>query len=122
VKKKSKKKGKRYWKQKGCELAKKIVRESGTTCLMCGKTAQMHPHHILSTGAYVNMINVIENLIRICPTCHTFGKESFHGNGMEIKAAFDKKFPGRRTKLKRMALQRKNVNYEAEYKSLNIKI
>jgi hypothetical protein len=124
--KKTKKKGKTYYRHKGCEEAKRQHRLKHPYCQICGKrNCKIDAHHLLTVGAYPEMSNQDENIISVCVHCHRWGKVSFHGSGTdEMKKLRDKKFPGIMTKLRRLALKRKNVNYEMEYlelKSINNK-
>jgi 5-methylcytosine-specific restriction endonuclease McrA len=118
-KKKPKKKGKTYYQQKGCTEAKRICRKKGK-CEICGKTnCKVEAHHLLTVGAHKNMSNYLSNLIALCVHCHVWGKISFHGSGTDLMdKLFKKKFPGRLNQLRKIALTRKNVNYEEEYKIL----
>jgi len=115
-----KKKTKTYWRHKGCTEAKYQHRLNFPYCEICGKSfCKIEAHHLLTVGAHPQMSNQDCNLISLCVHCHKFGKISFHGSGTDLMAKlFKKKFPGRMTKLRRLALKRKNVNYEMEYLEL----
>jgi len=115
------KKGKNYWAKKGCELAKRIKRETTFSCEICGKSGNFKReiHHLLTVGAHKNISNYLPNLICLCVHCHLFGKISFHGSGTDLmNKKLNKLFPDRIRKLRQDALKRKNVNYEAEYEEL----
>ncbi|HLN19111.1 MAG TPA: hypothetical protein VK255_03000 [Patescibacteria group bacterium] len=119
---KPKKKGKTYYRHKGCEEAKKRHRMMFPYCEICGKTfCKIDAHHLLTVGAYPEMSNQDENIISVCVHCHRWGKISFHGSGTdEMKKLRDKKFPGKMAKLRRTALKRKNVDYEKEYREMKL--
>jgi hypothetical protein len=112
-------KTKTWYQKKGCDEAKKICRKRGK-CEICGKTyCKIEAHHLLTVGAHRNMSNHLDNLIALCVHCHLFGRISFHGSGTDLmKKKFDKKFPGRITALRKIALKRKNIDYKKEWEDL----
>lgn len=89
------------WKKKCIELAKKIVRSKGK-CEWCGKTSkesQLHGSHIYSVRNEATCA-MIENILCLCAYCHL---HKWHEQPVEAWDWFDKKFPDRRKKLRRLS-------------------
>lgn len=116
----NKPKGKTYWRKKGCEEAKRIKRQQKGACEICGKRGgKLEGHHLLTVGAYPNMSNHLDNIIVVCVHCHKFGKISFHGTPDLMVEIMEQKYPGRYKFLRKLAQERKRVDYKAEYEGLN---
>lgn len=58
------------------------TREESPQCAICGNTERLQVHHILDKRLYPDYRLDPENLIVLCPKCHTFGRHSAHGNGL----------------------------------------
>ena len=76
-------KGKRRpsWLKEWRELSSRM-REEHPQCAVCGSTERLQVHHILDKRLYPAYRLDPSNLIVLCPSCHTFGRHSAHGNGL----------------------------------------
>lgn len=48
-------------------------------CEVCGKTEGLQCHHFIGRRAGALRF-ALQNLVCVCPSCHTFGRYSFHQN------------------------------------------
>lgn len=58
------------------------TREESPQCAVCGSTERIQVHHVLDKRLYSDFRLDPQNLIVLCPSCHTFGRHSAHGNGL----------------------------------------
>ena len=112
-----------WYRKKATEIAKKIVKElANYTCERCYKSkkkgSKIDGAHILSTGAYPEMSCVLLNILCLCSSCHSFGKNSWHHNPVDAVKWFNKKYPGRYNKLIKISQTRTNIDYKMEYEQL----
>lgn len=55
-------------------------------CVICGKSAHLNAHHILSKAKFSAYALELDNGIAICPMHHQFGKFSAESNGVWFAA------------------------------------
>ena len=69
------------WLREWRELSRR-TREESPQCAICGCTDRLQVHHVLDRRLYPAYRLDPDNLIVLCPRCHTFGRHSAHGNGI----------------------------------------
>ena len=93
----------KHSKQSCIDLAKKIVRESGDTCERCHKQSPVfHAAHIMPV-TYAATCADLDNLLRLCPSCHSVGPKSSHQNPASFGIWLNDEFPGRYERLEKKA-------------------
>ena len=91
------------FKKKSIELAKKIAKDRANwTCEKCGRSKrqgwQLHGSHIIPVE-YGNTAAMPENILCLCASCHSMGRDSAHENPVPFSRWLETKFPGRYDKL-----------------------
>lgn len=94
-------------KGKAVDEAKLIAKlRAGYKCEKCPKTKedgwQMHGAHIIPVG-YNGTAADPDNILCLCATCHSMGKDSSHQNPIPFSNWFNEKFPGRYDELWQIA-------------------
>lgn len=69
------------WLKEWRELSRR-TREGCPRCAICGCTERLQVHHVLDRRLYPAYRLDPDNLVVLCPSCHTFGRHSAHGNGL----------------------------------------
>ena len=62
------------------EWSKSVRDRDSNTCQVCGAVDNTQAHHIFEKRYYKELMYDINVGITLCPTCHIFGKYSFHKN------------------------------------------
>lgn len=102
-----KKSKKRLAKERAIKLAKLISKtKAGYQCEKCPKNKsqgwQMHGAHILPVE-WDATAAMPENILCLCATCHSMGRESQHEDPIPFARWFEAKWPGRYDELREIA-------------------
>jgi len=82
-------------------IASKKARERDRACLYCGRREYLAAHHFIRRSVKSTRL-LLENLVSLCPSHHTFNYEfSAHKTPEAFKRWFTKKYPDRVKLLKK---------------------
>lgn len=86
--------------------AKKYVKTlHNYTCEKCGnKGRQQHGAHIMPV-TWAGTAADTDNILDLCSTCHSVGRESAHEDGVQFARWLEEKFPGRYDRLREKAVK-----------------
>ena len=64
-----------------------IKKRDGYSCVLCGKTTDLHIHHILKKSKYPEYIVEPNNLIVLCSDCHILDAHNGNTNKINLKVS-----------------------------------
>lgn len=112
-------------KSKAIELAKKIAKERDNyTCQRCSRSKaqgyKIDGSHILSVKYGLTAANP-DNIIALCSQCHTGAADSWHDSPLTQPEWFNKKFPGLKDRLWKLAYPSRPIK-EWEWKEILLEL
>lgn len=66
-------------------LYTEIKNRDNNSCVLCGKTTDLHVHHILRKSKYPDLIFEPNNLVTLCSDCHFFDAHSGNTNNINLE-------------------------------------
>lgn len=98
---------KKNLKTKAVDVAKTIAKvRDNYTCQKCGATREtrmIHGAHIMPV-TYGATAADPDNILALCSTCHSMGKNSAHQDPIQYGLWFEEKYPGKYAKLREKAI------------------
>ena len=64
-----------------------IKKRDGYSCVLCGKTTDLHIHHILKKSRYPDYIIEPNNLVVLCQECHILDAHDGNTNKINLKVS-----------------------------------